>query len=117
MEHAATRRRYDKGERRFKHVGAVGQPEFRRVGENPKHVIGICPGNIPDTERERLLNAALAVPNGERELAAPRRLYAVYQGAIYEAQTSDGGRSYHAYPFRGKLSARIIAELSGRGGT
>jgi len=35
----------------------------------------------------------------------------VYQGAIYEAQTSDGGASYHGYPYKGKLSTSILTAL------
>ena len=35
----------------------------------------------------------------------------MYEGAIYEAQTSDGGVSYHGYPYRGKLAGRTIEAL------
>ena len=40
-----------------------------------------------------------------------KRLYVVHEGAIYEAQTSDAGRSYHAYPYKGRLSNSLLLEL------
>ncbi len=102
-------RHYDKGERRFKHVGATKRPEFRFVRNNPKHVIGLCPADVPPAERARLL--AAAIPASRSPQPVPR-LYAVHQGAIYEARSSDWGRSYHAYPFRGKLTATLLAALA-----
>jgi hypothetical protein len=102
-------RRYDKGERRFKHVGSGEKPEFEK---GPRGVVGKCPATIPAEERDRLLNMAVPLSNGDRDLTSPKKIYAVYQGAVYEAQTSDYGRTYHAYPFRGKLSSAIIALLA-----
>ena len=40
-----------------------------------------------------------------------KKLYVVHEGAVYEAQTSDGGRSYHAYPDKGKLSRSLLEAL------
>ena len=105
------RRRYDKGERRRKHVGQGSSPELRAVGGSPRHMRGLCPATIGEGERLRLLNRAVPLPDPERELPGPKRLYAVHDGAIYEAQTSDHGWSYHAYPYKGKLSASILAAL------
>lgn len=105
-------RRYDKGERRFKHVGTGAEPEIVFDDQEPKKWIGKCPNTIDRAEREVLLNEAIAGSNGDRELDVPRRLYAVKDGAIYEAQTSDRGRSYHAYPYRGKLGRGLTAKLA-----
>lgn len=104
-------RRYEKGERRLKHVGTSDVPEFQTFRDNPKRVIGKCPKDINDTDRDRLLNSAVPSPNQDRDLPVPKKIYAVYRGAIYEAQTSDHGQSYHAYPFRGRLSGRILRQL------
>lgn len=60
---------------------------------------------------EALLHEALPQPTPDRELQVAKRLYVVHQGAIYEATSSDGGISYHGYPYRGKLSSNRIAEL------
>jgi hypothetical protein len=38
-------------------------------------------------------------------------MYVVHEGAIYEAQTSDAGHSYHAYPYKGRLSRALLMEL------
>ncbi len=106
------RRRYEKGERRYKHVGDGDEPEIVFDNRDPKMWVGKCPSIIGEDEREALLNEAIPGTNGDRELVPPKKLYAVRQGAIYEAQTSDHGRSYHAYPYRGKLSSRLIGLLT-----
>jgi hypothetical protein len=111
MTEGGTKRKYDKGERRFKHVGKDAYPIIEFDNGDPKKWIGKCPCDLSEAERDRLLNEAVAAPNGDRELSAPKRLYAVHEGAIYEAQTSDGGVTYHGYPYRGKLSNPILTKL------
>lgn len=106
-------RRYEKGERRFKHVGRGDAPTFQIDSHNPKKMIGKCPESIPAGERHRLLQMAVSAPNGDRDLPVAKRLYVVYQGAIYEAQTSNWGVSYHAYPYSGKLADALIHQLRG----
>jgi hypothetical protein len=104
-------RRYDKGERRFKHVGKGPEPMIERDNGKPKRKIGKCPSTVLEPERTRLLNEAIAAPNGDRELDCPKTLYVVHEGAIYEAETSDGGVSYHGYPYEGRLSGAILTRL------
>lgn len=58
-----------------------------------------------------LLNEAISAPVGDRDIDYPKHLYAVHNGTIYEAATSDRGISYHGYPYRGKLSKVIIDQL------
>jgi hypothetical protein len=42
----------------------------------------------------------------------PRKtLYVVHDGAIYAAQTSDAGVSYHGYPYKGKLPRELLTRL------
>ena len=103
-------RTYDKGERRYKHVGG-SKPEIEFDRNDPKKWIGKCPSTLTQDDRARLLNEAVAAPNGDRELDVPKRLYVVHDGAIYEAQTSDRGTTYHAYPYRGKLSSDLLTLL------
>lgn len=110
--HKQGERVYDKGERRWKHVGKGDEPEFRIDDSNPRKVVGKCPATLPDDVRDRLLQIAVPLPNEDRDLVPPKKIYAVHQGAIYEAQTSDQGRTYHAYPFRGKLHSGIIEKLA-----
>lgn len=107
------KRRYDKGERRHKHVGKSATAEIKFFPGNPRCWIGICPSPryLPDTVRDCLLDDAIIGENGEREIDFIKKLYNVYNGVIYEAQTSDRGFSYHGYPYRGKLASSLIREL------
>ena len=105
-------RQYDKGERRFKHVGSGSEPVIECDDGNPRLWVGKCPSTILEADRKRLLNEAMAAPNGDRELAVAKKLYVVHDGAIYEAQTSDQGHTYHGYPYKGKLSAIILEGLT-----
>ncbi|SPU55613.1 Uncharacterised protein [Brevundimonas vesicularis] len=103
--------RYDKGERRFKHVGKGPKPYIEFDSRRPRRWVGKCPDNLTADDLKDLLKSAIPAPNGDRELAAPKKLYTVAHGAIYEAQTSDFGGSYHGYPYRGKLSRTLIGLL------
>ena len=55
---------------------------------------------------------ALGPPTGAGALRCDTRLYVVHEGAIYEAQTSDRGGTYHGYPYKGKLAASILKQLA-----
>jgi hypothetical protein len=110
-EPSGTARKYDKGERRHKHVGKGSAPTIEFEGGSPKKGVGMCPSTLTETDRVRLLNEAIPALNGDRELDLPKKLYVVHEGAIYEAQTSDGGTSYHGYPYRGKLPRAILTRL------
>jgi hypothetical protein len=59
----------------------------------------------------QLLNEAIAVPFGDREVDYPKYLYVVHEGAIYEARTSDAGVTYHGFPYQGKLSKDVLDRL------
>lgn len=104
-------RSYDKGERRYKHVGKTDRPEIQFIPGNPRMWIGKCPASLTADDRTRLVNEAIPASNGDRELSAPRKIYTVHEGAIYEGQTSDRGKTYHGYPYRGKLAGRLLIAL------
>jgi hypothetical protein len=105
------KRKYDKGEKRFKHEGRGPQPEIQYVRDSPKYFVGKCPAGMPAHLRERLLNEAIPGPNGDRDISYPKYLYVVHKGAIYEARTSDAGVSYHGFPYRGKLNRELTEKL------
>ncbi|WP_145998306.1 hypothetical protein [Caulobacter flavus] len=105
------KRLYDKGERRHKHVGRTDEPEIEFVPGNPRMWVGKCPKSLTPDDHSRLVNEALAGSNGDRDLDFPKKIYAVHGGAIYEGQTTDQGRSYHGYPYRGKLAQGLIDAL------
>ncbi len=104
-------RKYDKGEKRLKHQGRGPKPEFRVYTNDPKRIEGLCPATMSQQLREALLNEAIAAPNGDREAEYIKYLYAVHEGAIYEARTSDAGQTYHGFPYRGILGKVIVDKL------
>jgi hypothetical protein len=104
-------RKYDKGEKRFKHEGTSLKPEIQFFRDLPKRFIGKCPAAMPAALRLQLLNEAVVAPAGDREIDYPKYLYVVHEGAIYEAGTSDGGVTYHGFPYRGKLARQIVGQL------
>jgi hypothetical protein len=104
-------RRYDKGERRFKHVGKGPEPKIQFLSDEPKRWEGKCPNGLSSGDHVRLLNEAIPGNKGDRDIDFPKNLYVVHDGAVYEAATTDRGKSYHGYPYRGKLPKRLIDEL------
>ena len=104
-------RKYDKGEKRVKHKGRARLPEIRFFKNQPKRHVGLCPAGIPAELRLQLLNEAIPAPAGDRDIDYDKYLYVVHEGAIYEARTSDAGVSYHAFPYRGRLSNQIVEQL------
>lgn len=108
------KRRYEKGERRFKHESGTPEARIDFDKGNPKRAVGKCPNTIAPTTRAALLNDALPAPNGDRDVDFPKRLYAVHKGVIYQAITSDGGLTYHAYPYRGRVPKLLLSALRER---
>ena len=102
---------YDKGERRYKHVGKGDLPEIAFDPGNPRKWVGKCPATLTAQDHAKLLEEAIPGRNGDRDLSFPKKLYAVHNGAVYEAQTSDGGKTYHGYPYRGNLSRTLVKNL------
>lgn len=107
----AMKRRYDKGERRHKHDWSKPYAGFQTDNGNPKKVIGKCPQGVDVSDRDRLLQIAVPLENGDRDLPVPKAVFAVYQGAIFVARTSDFGTTYHGYPFQGKLPKAMLEAL------
>lgn len=105
------KRRYDKGERRFKHVGREPEATIEFIADNPKMAVGKCPNNLSVEDCEAILADAVDGSNGDRELPFPKKLYAIHAGVIYEAQTTDWGKSYHGYPYHGRLTRRLVGKL------
>ncbi|MGH6872959.1 MAG: hypothetical protein ACREHE_15790 [Rhizomicrobium sp.] len=104
-------RQYDKGERRFKHVGTSSQPEIQFTPDEPKRWIGKCPNTLLTADHARLLNEAISGDQGDREIGFVKHLYAVNDGAIYRGDTTDRGKSYHGYPYRGRLTKGLLDRL------
>jgi hypothetical protein len=101
---------YDKGDRRHKHVGCNPYAEFRSEND-PRRVVGLCPNNLVHADHQRLLLRAIPDGNGDRSINFPKRLHVVHDGTIYRAETTDCGKSYHGYPYRGKMGRGLLEKL------
>jgi hypothetical protein len=75
-------RKYDKGEKRFKHEGRGTDPEIRFHKDDPKRCVGLCPAGMPADLRVKLLNEAIPEPAGDRDIDYARSLLVVHEGAI-----------------------------------
>jgi len=85
---------YDKGENRRKHNGVSEQAEI--VMEFGK-LVGKCPrGFNLDMALSLVQNAIPEYRNSQPD--KPFRLWNYYQGAIYVAKSSNGGKSWHGFP-------------------
>jgi hypothetical protein len=96
-----SRRKYEKGEKRLKHVGSTATATVD--DGNPKKVIGKCPNNIPDATKEAVLQTAIPELSADRDVDFPWRLFAVHEGVIYDCRTTTRGQSYHAFPYHGEM--------------
>src|SRR5689334_11163463 len=101
----SSQRRYDKGERRHRHQGSGSRPEIVFVSGNPNKAVGKCPVTLSGVLRQHLLGEAIPLGDGMKYL------YAVHDGVIYEARTTDRGASYHGFPYQGKLPGRLVEQL------
>lgn len=104
------RRQYEKGERRYKHVGRSAEAAVDEG--NPAKVVGKCPNNIPDQVKEHVLGGAIAELPGEAGELFPSRMFAVYEGVIYDCRTTSVGRSYHAFPYHGEMLRSLHDRLA-----
>jgi hypothetical protein len=106
-----TPRKYDKGEKRFKHEGRSPYPEIRSFKGQPKLHVGLCPAGMPADLRLKLLNEAIPAPAGDRDIDYAKSLYVVHEGTIYQARTSDAGTTYHGFPYHGRLPNQMVEQL------
>ncbi|MCE4512807.1 hypothetical protein [Xanthomonas hortorum] len=104
-------RKYDKGDRRTKHVNNKPEPLIVYENGNPKRPVGKCPSDLSHDLREQLLNEAIAPPIPDPPPIFVSKLYVVHEGVVYECNSSDHGTSYHGYPYVGRLSSTVINDL------
>lgn len=96
--------RYDRGLHRHKHRWKHDVADFQQSG---KGYVGKCPKHITRDLAEIIMNSGIPVFENEY-IPYPERIYAVYQGVIYELVPTVPGESYHGYPWRGDLPGRVL---------
>jgi hypothetical protein len=105
--------RYDKGDRRMKHVGTGPSPVIEFDERNPRRFVGKCPRGL-ERKAVTILESSIAGAVGDRAGGYSKYRYAVHEGAIYEAASSDHGQTYHGYPYRGNLPRHLVKQLRDR---
>jgi hypothetical protein len=85
---------YDKGENRKKHQGT--SREARIVHEDGKEV-GKCPKGFSLEAAQKLLVEGAIEERKSRQPDVPFRLWNVHNGVVYQARTSDSGRTWHGW--------------------
>ena len=89
--------RYDPGEHRLKHCSDRPQAHFRQEGSA---FTGVCPSTLSKRKAEELLQHG--VPHYRPGTGHPEKVYAVYEGVVYEARCTEYGMTYHGFPWRGR---------------
>lgn len=81
----------------MKHCSDKSHAHFRQKGSA---FIGICPSTLSKQQAEELLQNG--VPHYRPGAVHPERIYAVYEGVVYEARPTEDGITYHGFPWRGR---------------
>lgn len=100
---------YDPGEGRFKHRWKHEDPGFE--GAPP---IGKCPSNLKPETAQQLLDDGVPYHASASNAGPPDAIYNVYKGIPYEAAPTEPGKSFHGYPWRGRMPKRIQRALADR---
>lgn len=103
---------YERGEGRFKHRWNEDEAGFRPGDRGP---IGKCHRSIDEAAALALLRSGV-VPASLYEDAEtqPSEVYAVYRGVPYVAVPTTPGRSFHGYPWRGRMAPSVRQALRDR---
>lgn len=98
-------------ERKRKHHWDRPVPGFVFVGHEDVP-IGRCPSGMTTQEAENLLNdgGISFFPVGWKA-SHPKRIYVVYDGAVYRAVETNPGRSYHGFPETGEELRRLPSSI------
>ena len=100
--------KYDPGDKRFKHKWNKDVADFVTPDGMP---VGKCPKSVGIDLATHLLNSGIEWHNPKIPKAYPDHIYNVYKGVIYKATITLHGRSYHGYPWKGRLPRQIYDKL------
>lgn len=103
---------YERGEGRAKHIWRYDRPGFQPGNRGQ---VGKCPRSITDAIATSLLRTGFIEESPYCDAPhAPDCIYNVYRGVPYVAVPTQPGKSYHGYPWRGRMSATIRMKLRER---
>lgn len=102
--------RYERGEGRVKHRWQHDYAGFLPSKRGP---VGKCHRSISESEATRLLHSGVLPPFPDPPGLPPhpREIFNVYKGIPYVAVPTVPGRSYHGYPWSGRMSPTVRNEL------
>lgn len=100
---------YERGEGRFKHRWIHDRAGFLPRKKGP---VGKCHSSITEAIAQELLRSGFATTSPyDDSLADPVEIYNLYRGIPYVAVTTQPGKSYHGYPWSGRMPASIRQQL------
>jgi hypothetical protein len=103
---------YERGEGRSKHRWSYDRADFRPGDRGP---VGKCHRSITETVAASLLHNGLVEDSPYCDAPHdPDCIYNVYRGVPYVAVPTQPGKTYHGYPWRGRMSATIRRRLRER---
>lgn len=85
--------------RPIKHKWAKAEPGFDYGNDN--HPEGMCPSTIDRDTAERILRDGIPYSPQGWPKSHPKRVFNIYQGAVYKAVETIPGVSYHGFPCPG----------------
>jgi hypothetical protein len=103
---------YERGEGRFKHKWKHDRAGFVPTKHGPT---GKCHSSITEEVAVALLRSGFVEASPyEDSPGAPDMIYNVYAGVPYVAVATTPGKTYHGYPWAGRMSASIKEVLRAR---
>jgi len=106
---------YERGDGRFKHCWSRPYAGFepKYDGQPLQGQVGKCSSKINDTRAQELLDDGIEVRD-DRNDEHPSCIYNVFEGVPYEAVPTQYDKSYHGYPWQGRMPKWVLKELRTR---
>lgn len=106
--------RYERGEGRVKHVWHHDRAGFL---PSKRGAVGKCHSSITQDVAQKLLRSGVVEPiepYDDEQPGPPDRIFNIYRGIPYVAVPTQPGKSYHGYPWSGRLAASVRVALRAR---
>jgi len=105
---------YDRGSGRFKHCWKRPFAGFEPTDEDQpiNKQVGKCSSKIRQDDAQVLLDDG--IPVKDQNDRHPGIIYNVFEGIPYEAVPTEYGKSYHGYPWQGRMPKVVLGRLRSR---